>query len=232
MAKSARSPKTTKKQSTVRNSRITVSGPAEPDASGSGDPAAEKVAATQDVASAFAFNTNKAAEYDPKAAIALPEGVSVKPNDPIAGASTVSELNGSDKVGSGGPNIGRNPTVGSLDRVSVDSSDCVLTTNQGVPIADNQNSLKAGLRGPTLLEDFLLREKINAPIAQVHDNQRGGMHRQAIHRGRVSYEPNSPGRWLSVPGRRGGDPSKASDAFIKAIAKHRHFMRDTDPPRV
>ena len=36
----------------------------------------------------------------------------------------------------------------------------VLTTNQGVPVADNQNSLKAGLRGPTLLEDFILREKI------------------------------------------------------------------------
>jgi catalase len=35
-----------------------------------------------------------------------------------------------------------------------------LTTNQGVPISDNQNSLKAGLRGPTLLEDFILREKI------------------------------------------------------------------------
>ena len=35
-----------------------------------------------------------------------------------------------------------------------------LTTNQGVPVADNQNSLKAGLRGPTLLEDFILREKI------------------------------------------------------------------------
>ena len=29
-----------------------------------------------------------------------------------------------------------------------------------MPIADNQNSLKAGLRGPTLLEDFILREKI------------------------------------------------------------------------
>jgi catalase len=32
---------------------------------------------------------------------------------------------------------------------------------------------------------------INAPIAQVQNNQRDGMHRQAIHRGRVSYEPNS-----------------------------------------
>ncbi|MDN5753405.1 MAG: catalase [Nitrosospira sp.] len=36
----------------------------------------------------------------------------------------------------------------------------VLTTNQGVPISDNQNSLKSHPRGPTLLEDFILREKI------------------------------------------------------------------------
>jgi catalase len=35
-----------------------------------------------------------------------------------------------------------------------------MTTNQGVLIADNQNSLRAGKRGPTLLEDFVLREKI------------------------------------------------------------------------
>jgi len=36
----------------------------------------------------------------------------------------------------------------------------VLTTNQGLAIADNQNSLRAHPRGPTLLEDFILREKI------------------------------------------------------------------------
>jgi catalase len=36
----------------------------------------------------------------------------------------------------------------------------LLTTNQGVPISDNQNSLKAGARGPVLLQDFVLREKI------------------------------------------------------------------------
>ena len=35
-----------------------------------------------------------------------------------------------------------------------------LTTNHGLPIADNQNSLKVGERGPTLIEDFILREKI------------------------------------------------------------------------
>ena len=35
-----------------------------------------------------------------------------------------------------------------------------LTTNHGLPVADNQNSLKANPRGPVLLEDFILREKI------------------------------------------------------------------------
>ena len=35
-----------------------------------------------------------------------------------------------------------------------------LTSNQGLKIADDQNSLKASVRGPTLLEDFALREKI------------------------------------------------------------------------
>lgn len=35
-----------------------------------------------------------------------------------------------------------------------------LTTNQGVALSDNQNSLKAHARGPALLEDFILREKI------------------------------------------------------------------------
>jgi catalase len=35
-----------------------------------------------------------------------------------------------------------------------------LTTNQGTAITDNQNTLKAGPRGPSLLEDFIFREKI------------------------------------------------------------------------
>lgn len=42
-----------------------------------------------------------------------------------------------------------------------DGNSQVMTTQQGVRISDNQNSLKAGTRGPTLLEDFVLREKIN-----------------------------------------------------------------------
>ena len=36
----------------------------------------------------------------------------------------------------------------------------VMTTAQGIALADNQNSLRPHPRGPTLLEDFILREKI------------------------------------------------------------------------
>lgn len=47
-----------------------------------------------------------------------------------------------------------------LDTVREDATNQALTTNQGVKIADNQNSLKAGIRGSTLLEDFIFREKM------------------------------------------------------------------------
>ncbi|PPC02968.1 catalase HPII [Acinetobacter pittii] len=47
-----------------------------------------------------------------------------------------------------------------LDSVRDDATNEALTTNQGVKIADNENSLRAGIRGSTLLEDFILREKI------------------------------------------------------------------------
>jgi catalase len=51
-------------------------------------------------------------------------------------------------------------TAGGETHQQAQGSDAKLTTNQGVPIADDQNQLKAGPRGPVLLEDFVLREKI------------------------------------------------------------------------
>lgn len=159
MPKSSKS-KPVRTQRTRRNSRSTVGGPAQPDAPTSGDALARKTAASADVAAALAYNPIKASEYDPIAALAPETGPSVTPDDPLASASTVSESNSSAKAGRGEPVIGENPTVGPLDRVRVDSTARTLTTNQGVPVADNQHSLKAGLRGPTLLEDFILREKI------------------------------------------------------------------------
>jgi catalase len=35
-----------------------------------------------------------------------------------------------------------------------------MTTNSGRPVADNQNSVSAGPRGPLLMQDYLLFEKM------------------------------------------------------------------------
>lgn len=50
--------------------------------------------------------------------------------------------------------------IKALQQHTEDSTGQLLTTNQGLPVNDNQNSLKAGDRGPSLLEDFIMREKI------------------------------------------------------------------------
>ncbi|HUP97379.1 MAG TPA: catalase [Usitatibacter sp.] len=123
------------------------------------DPAARKMADTQDLVASFPHNAAKPAEHG-EAALTPPEGQHEKPANPATTGSTLTETTASMKVGSGAPNLGANATIAPLDRVRVDSGGRGLTTNQGVPVADNQNSLKAGLRGPTLMEDFILREKI------------------------------------------------------------------------
>jgi catalase len=50
--------------------------------------------------------------------------------------------------------------IESLEPFRVDPRGKTMTTNQGLPIADNENWLRAGERGPSLLEDFIAREKI------------------------------------------------------------------------
>ena len=118
-----------------------------------------KMDGVESMAAAFPFNAAKASEYG--AASACPAmGQHVEPPHPSVGGSTLTETNASEKLGQGRPRLGLNPANGPLDRARTDSTGRTLTTNQGVPVADNQNSLKAGLRGPTLLEDFILREKL------------------------------------------------------------------------
>ena len=143
------------------SSRATVSGPAHRRDSGEiiGDALSAKFAAAQKLAADMPYNVNKPLEHGELATQPQP-GQTVTPADPAATGSTLTETNPSDKTGAGKPQLGTNPTSLPLDRVRVDSSDQALTTNQGVPIADNQNSLKAGYRGPALLQDFILREKI------------------------------------------------------------------------
>lgn len=50
--------------------------------------------------------------------------------------------------------------INQLERHRKYDANQALTTNQGTRISDDQNSLKLGARGPTLLEDFIMREKI------------------------------------------------------------------------
>nr|WP_191566089.1 catalase [Metabacillus idriensis] len=47
-----------------------------------------------------------------------------------------------------------------LDAYRVDDKGKKLTTNQGLRVSDDEHSLKAGERGPTLMEDFHFREKM------------------------------------------------------------------------
>jgi catalase len=119
---------------------------------------AEHAAEQQKLAVAMMFNANKAAEYGANNAAHPPEGANTDMPSPTAGAATLSEANASAKTAK--PALQPIALDGALERVRVNSAGEILTTNQGVAVSDNQSSLKAGLRGPTLLEDFVLREKI------------------------------------------------------------------------
>jgi catalase len=134
----------------------TVSGPSHP-----GTPQNEVAAhgaEQQALAAAMPANESKPAEYGHDHSLKPVEGAHSEMPSPTAGAGTLSEKNESPKTGPAP--LEPSAVAGGLERVRVNSTDQALTTNQGVAISDNQNSLKAGLRGPTLLEDFILREKI------------------------------------------------------------------------
>ncbi|KAF1036500.1 MAG: Catalase HPII [Herbaspirillum frisingense] len=142
----------------------TMSGPADGKpvfSAGARSPTAllQKIAGANAVSAALPSNPNKPGEIG-AANRTAPAGATVQAPDPLVHASTVSEAHASAKTGAGSPVPGTNALADSLDRVRADDSGQALTSNQGVPVADNQNSLKAGLRGPTSMEDFLLREKI------------------------------------------------------------------------
>jgi catalase len=119
----------------------------------------EKVTEDAELAARMPFNAVKPLEYG-EAAFTPHRGETRTPDTPLATASTTTEDIASRKLGIGAPDLGENPLNGTLDRVRVDDSRRELTTNQGVKVADNQDSLKIGLRGPTAMEDFIFREKI------------------------------------------------------------------------
>jgi catalase len=134
----------------------TVSGPSH--AVAGNTKLADHAGEQQALAEAMPFNANKSSEYGAPSNAMPPEGVHRQMPSPEAGAGTLSEENASPKTGAA--TLEPQSLDGALGAKRVNSADQVLTTNQGVPVSNNQDSLKAGLRGPTLLEDFVLREKI------------------------------------------------------------------------
>ena len=139
--------------------RVSDSGPNRIKSEANGDLPTQQATDTQATSAARPHNANALKDHGHDSAVRPAEGESVDPPSRLVGASTLAESNESEKTG-GAAEDGSNPANAPLDRVRVDDSGQPLTTNQGVRIADNQNSLKAGLRGPALLEDFILREKI------------------------------------------------------------------------
>jgi catalase len=137
-------------------SGTTVSGPSHPNIPASAT--AEHAAEQESLASAIPFNTAKAAEYGPVNVSSPVEGPHVEAPSPQTSASSLGEANVSAKTGT--PALESRSLDGALEAKRVNSTDQALTTNQGLPVSNNQDSLRAGLRGPTLLEDFVLREKI------------------------------------------------------------------------
>ena len=92
--------------------------------------------------------------------------------------------------------LNRNP-----DNFFAETEQVAFCTQHVIPGIDFSNDPLLQGRNHSYLDTQLLRLgganfheiPINSPIAQVHNNQRDGFHRQAIARGRVAYEPNSLG---------------------------------------
>lgn len=86
-----------------------------------------------------------------------------------------------------------------------------LTTSQGTRIADDQNSLRAGTRGPTLLEDFIMREKITH-----FDHER--IPERVVHaRGSAAHGYFQPYHSLKEVTKAGflSDPEKVTPVFVR-----------------
>lgn len=86
-----------------------------------------------------------------------------------------------------------------------------LTTNQGVPVTDNQNSLTVGDRGPTLLQDIQLVEKLahfdreRIPERVVHANGAGAYGYFQVYKSMAEY---TKAKFLQ-------DPTKKTPVFVR-----------------
>ncbi|HSP57022.1 MAG TPA: catalase HPII [Halomonas sp.] len=117
---------------------------------------------------------------------------------------------------SGGPNdtdvkTTENSKSEKLEQYRSDAEGHDLRTNQGLRISDNHNSLKAGERGPTLMEDFIFREKVNH-----FDNER--IPERIVHaRGAAAHGYFQPYETAAQYSKAGlfQDPGKKTPVFVR-----------------
>jgi catalase len=116
-------------------------------------PAPKRTTAAEQPASAKKAAAKKAAAKKPAASATRPPDLRPNPAaraaEPPPGQRTTEASAHTQHAGPGGET--HQVATGGAPR---------LTTREGAPVADNQNSLKVGERGPTLMEDFVLRGKI------------------------------------------------------------------------
>jgi catalase len=97
----------------------------------------------------------------PKNSITANKLASAPPGAPATGTKQTSASGkGKPKKAAPGRTVGQGGETHQQSGLGTTLTSGTMTTNHGVAISDNQNSLKAGARGPVLLEDFVLREKI------------------------------------------------------------------------
>ncbi len=83
----------------------------------------------------------------------------------------------------------------------------IMTTANGIPISDDFNSLKAGPRGGTMLEDFVLREKVSTSIMSGFPS--------------VSFMPAASRRTVSLPSATASPSSPLPRSCPKSASKFR-----------
>src|SRR5690606_26130590 len=98
----------------------------------------KKMVGQQELAQLMPANPNKASEYGDEARCPM-MGFTQTPPSIEATSSTASEIIASEKVGDGKVEPSVNNMIEPLDRVRVDSNNQPITTNQGVPVANNQD---------------------------------------------------------------------------------------------
>jgi catalase len=94
-----------------------------------------------------------------------------------------------------------------------------LTTSSGAPVADNQNSITAGPRGPVLMQDFYLLEKL------AHQNRERIPERTVHAKGSAAWHADGHQRYLEIHQGRGAFEGWQENRGLPALLRRRRRAR-------